>query len=93
MRELLLFVIAAAAGVISGMGMGGGTLLIPALTLLMGIPQRQAQGVNMLSFLPAAAAACQGVPAGLTEAVGDLAALTVAAYRLRLAAEKWEDAK
>ena len=52
MRELLLFVIGAAAGVISGMGMGGGTLLIPALTLLMGIPQRQAQGVNMLSFLP-----------------------------------------
>lgn len=39
------------------MGMGGGTLLIPALTLLMGIPQRQAQGVNMLSFLPAAAVA------------------------------------
>ena len=32
MRELLLFVIGAAAGVISGMGMGGGTLLIPALT-------------------------------------------------------------
>ena len=57
MRELLLFAIAAAAGVISGMGMGGGTLLIPALTLLMGIPQRQAQGVNMLSFLPAAAVA------------------------------------
>ena len=49
-RELLLFVIGAAAGVISGMGMGGGTLL-------MGIPQRQAQGVNMLSFLPAAAVA------------------------------------
>ena len=39
MRELLLFVIGAAAGMISGMGMGGGTLLIPALTLLMGIPQ------------------------------------------------------
>ena len=36
--------------------------------------------------LPAAAAACRVVPAGLTESVGDLAALTVAAYRLRLAA-------
>lgn len=57
MRELLLFAIGAAAGVASGMGMGGGTLLIPALTLLMGVAQRQAQGVNMLSFLPAAAAA------------------------------------
>ncbi len=57
MRGLCIFAIAAAAGVISGMGMGGGALLVPALTLLMGIPQRQAQGVNMLSFLPAAAAA------------------------------------
>ena len=36
------------------MGMGGGTLLIPALTLLLGVAQRSAQGVNMLSFLPAA---------------------------------------
>lgn len=56
MRGLLLFAIGAAAGVASGMGLGGGALFIPALTL-MGISQRQAQGVNMLSFLPAAAAA------------------------------------
>ena len=53
-----------------------------------------AQRVLQSEALPAAAAACQVVPAGLTEAVGDLAALTVAAYRLRLAAaEKREDAK
>ena len=49
------FIIAGvASGVIAGMGMGGGTLLIPALTLLLGVAQRSAQGVNMLSFLPAA---------------------------------------
>lgn len=52
MRELLLFAIGAAAGVISGMGMGGGTLLIPALTLLMGIPQRQAQGSTCCPSCP-----------------------------------------
>lgn len=45
------------SGVIAGMGMGGGTLLIPALTLLCGVAQHDAQGVNTLAFLPAAVAA------------------------------------
>ncbi len=45
------------SGVIAGMGMGGGTLLIPVLTLLLCVPQRGAQGVNMLAFLPAAVVA------------------------------------
>lgn len=45
------------AGVTAGMGMGGGTLLIPVLTLALGMPQHAAQGVNVLAFLPAAAAA------------------------------------
>ena len=36
-------------GVLGGMGMGGGTVLIP---LVLGVPQRTAQGVNLLSFLP-----------------------------------------
>lgn len=42
------------SGLLAGMGMGGGTLLIPILTLFLGVGQHQAQGVNMLSFLPAA---------------------------------------
>lgn len=41
------------AGVLAGMGMGGGTVLIPALTLLAGVEQHAAQGINMLAFLPA----------------------------------------
>ncbi len=45
------------AGVLGGMGLGGGTLLIPALTLLAGIGQRAAQGINLLAFLPMAAVA------------------------------------
>ena len=43
-----------AAGVLAGMGMGGGTLLIPLLTLALGVGQQEAQGVNMLAFLPGA---------------------------------------
>jgi len=43
-----------AAGVLSGMGLGGGTLLIPALTLLLGVGQHAAQGVNLLAFVPGA---------------------------------------
>ena len=45
------------AGVIGGMGIGGGTILIPALILLTNISQHQAQGLNLLSFIPAALAA------------------------------------
>ncbi len=43
------------SGVISGMGIGGGTILIPALTMFLQIGQHQAQGVNLLYFLPTAA--------------------------------------
>ena len=39
------------------MGMGGGTALIPLLTILCGVEQSAAQGINLLSFLPMAALA------------------------------------
>ncbi len=45
------------SGVLSGMGIGGGTILIPALTLFSGISQHTAQGVNLLYFIPTAAIA------------------------------------
>ncbi|MBQ1269292.1 MAG: sulfite exporter TauE/SafE family protein [Clostridia bacterium] len=44
-------------GFVGGMGMGGGTLLIPLLTLLLGFSQKQAQAVNLVAFLPMAAVA------------------------------------
>lgn len=54
----LVFILAGfLSGVAAGMGMGGGTILIPALTLILSLDQHAAQGVNMLAFLPAAAAA------------------------------------
>ena len=42
------------SGIISGMGIGGGTVLIPALTMFLNIDQHKAQGVNLLFFIPTA---------------------------------------
>lgn len=42
------------SGIISGMGIGGGTILIPALLFLTGVDQHQAQGINLLYFFPTA---------------------------------------
>ena len=39
-------------GLTGGMGMGGGTLLIPILTLFAGFEQLEAQGINLISFIP-----------------------------------------
>lgn len=45
------------AGIAGGMGIGGGTVLIPALTLLSGLSQHQAQSTNLIFFIPTAIAA------------------------------------
>lgn len=47
-------VIGALAGIISGMGIGGGTILIPALLFLQDMNQQQAQGINLIYFVPTA---------------------------------------
>ncbi len=52
MSFLLLFACGVAGGLFGGMGMGGGTALIPLLTIGCGIPQAAAQGVNLAAFLP-----------------------------------------
>lgn len=40
------------AGIIGGMGMGGGTILIPALILFTHIDPKIAQSINLLSSIP-----------------------------------------
>lgn len=40
-----------AGGLIAGMGMGGGTLTIPILTLALDVEQKTAQAVNLISFV------------------------------------------
>ncbi len=52
MAFLLLLFCGVFGGVLGGMGMGGGTVLIPLLTFFCGIEQGVAQGLNLLSFLP-----------------------------------------
>lgn len=44
-------------GVLAGMGMGGGTLTIPILVLLLSVDQLTAQFANLIAFLPTGAAA------------------------------------
>lgn len=39
------------SGVFGGLGMGGGTLLIPILTIFLNFDQKLSQGINLLSFL------------------------------------------
>ena len=58
MKDLLIAALAGAAtGVLSGFGVGGGSLLLIYLTGFAGVPQALAQGVNLLYFLPTAATA------------------------------------
>lgn len=41
-------------GVLASMGLGGGFILVVWLTLVQNVPQRAAQGINVLFFLPIA---------------------------------------
>lgn len=50
----MLILIGFLAGILSSMGVGGGTLLVPALIYFFRTPQLTAQGVIMLIFLPTA---------------------------------------
>lgn len=47
----------AATGIITGFGIGGGTLLIIYLTMFRDISQLVAQGINLLYFIPTAGSA------------------------------------
>ena len=57
MKEWLLpFVLGTATGILSAWGVGGGTLLLLCMTLFLGVEQTEAQGINLLYFLPTAVA-------------------------------------
>ena len=51
MTEVLIGVL---AGIVSGTGMGGGTILIFLLSFLLGIEQHIAQATNLIFFIPTA---------------------------------------
>ena len=56
-KEIL---IGAISGVFSGIGMGGGTVLIVLLTIFVGLEQHMAQATNLIYFIPTAISAIIG---------------------------------
>ena len=46
----LEIIIGILGGIIGGMGMGGGTLTIPLLTIFLNYEQLKAQGINLIRF-------------------------------------------
>ena len=50
MNYFLYVLVGLVAGILGGMGMGGGTLLIPLLTIVLGFSQKLAQLINLISF-------------------------------------------
>ena len=54
---LLAVIVGLATGILSGFGIGGGSLLMLYLTLIAGFPQQAAAGANLLYFIACAPAA------------------------------------
>ena len=49
-----IIIVSAVLGFLSGLGVGGGSLLILWLTLIENVPQEAARSINLLFFLPTA---------------------------------------
>lgn len=49
-----IIIVSAVLGFLSGLGVGGGSLLILWLTLIAQMPQEEARNINLLFFLPTA---------------------------------------
>ena len=58
--NILNFIIGVATGIISGFGIGGGSLLVLYLTAVMEMPQYVAGGINLLYFIGCAPMALVG---------------------------------
>ena len=91
MRILFLLLISALSGIFAGMGMGGGTFLIPLLSLFFGVSQIICQSTNVLCFVVVASVCfviyvkdklidfktffCVSIPAGIVAFFASLFAL------------------
>lgn len=51
MKQIFFILIGLISGIAGGMGMGGGTLLIPLLSIFLGVAQKEAQLLNVFSFV------------------------------------------
>lgn len=54
---IFALIIGLLTGILSGFGIGGGTILMIYLTAFAAFPQKIAQSINLLYFIPTAAAA------------------------------------
>jgi uncharacterized protein len=88
---ILAIVMGAGAGVVSGLlGVGGGILFVPALTLVLGLSQVRAEATSLLAIIPVAlvgawrqrrygnVAVRDGAIVGTLSAVGVLAGVALA---------------
>lgn len=50
----MVIILGIISGIVTGLGLGGGTILIIGLTLFLDVEQRVAQSVNLLFFIPTA---------------------------------------
>ena len=57
LKIIIYTVIGVLSGIISGMGIGGGAILIPALTIFLKMNQQTAQNINLIYFIPTASIA------------------------------------
>ena len=48
------FIISIISGILTGFGMGGGAILIIGLTTFLKLEQKNAQGINLIFFIPTA---------------------------------------
>lgn len=93
-----LLLVGVLAGAASGLfGVGGGTIIVPGLVLLAGVPQKLATGTSLTAVIPIAAAAAYGYAAsgevdvqrGAWLCLGALAGTLVGTRLLRKAQDRW----
>ena len=54
MDIIIYVIIGLLSGIISGMGIGGGTVLVPALSIIFNMRQQAIQKINLIYFIPTA---------------------------------------
>lgn len=94
MEDILGALLIGVAGGIAGglLGIGGGTLYVPALVLLLGVEQHLAQGISLAAVIPTAISATtanlrRGYVDGRLAATVTPAALVLALLGARIAGE------
>lgn len=100
MRFLFYILIGFCSGIFAGMGMGGGTFLVPLLSIIFGIEQIYCQSTNVLCFLGLAIVCfviyickkmidfrvvlCVGLPAGLVAGLSCIFSLKIHSNVLKI---------